>query len=88
MTYALDYWLTMSEGCARVVKASPHPGLPASDHDRISAEWARQHLAPRHALQARQRPATPQAAPDPTQDTPAASEGVESPQAAIGALPP
>lgn len=85
--YGLDYWLSMSEGVARVVKAAPHPGLPGSDHDRISAEWARQHLAPRHALQAHQPPATPQDGADPTQDTTAPPDERSAPPAASGGIP-
>lgn len=85
--YGLDYWLSMSEGVARIVKAAPHPALPGSDHPQISAEWARQHLAPRHALQARQPLATPQVDADPTQDTPTPPDERGAPPAASGGLP-
>lgn len=71
LAYALDYWLSMSEGTARVVKATPFPALSGSDLSRVGATFANDHLRPRHAVAAHFSPAMPQEAPQATQVAPA-----------------
>ena len=71
LAYALDYWLSMSEGVARVIKATPFPALPGSDLSCISATFATEHLKSRHTVAAHYSPATPQDAPQATQVAPA-----------------
>jgi hypothetical protein len=50
LAYGLDYWLSMSESTARVLKSTPIPALCGSDLSRLSAGWSAAHLAPRHSL--------------------------------------
>ena len=69
LAYGLDYWLSMSEASARVVKSTPFPMLCGSDLSRPGAGWSAAHLAPRHAQNS---PATAQEAPTPIHTTPAA----------------
>ena len=70
LAYGLDYWLSMSEGTARVLKATPFPALCGSDLSRPGAGWSAAHLAPRHAVAPDSSPATAQEAPTPINPTP------------------
>ena len=67
LAYGLDYWLSMSEGTARVLKATPFPMLCGSDLSRVGAGWSAAHLAPRHAQNS---PVAPQEAPTPVNPAP------------------
>jgi len=50
LAYGLDYWMSMSESTARVIKSTPIPALCGSDLSRLSAGWSATHLLPRHSL--------------------------------------
>ena len=73
LAYGLDYWLSMSEGAARVLKATPFPMLCGSDLSRPGAGWSAAHLRLRHAVAPDSSPATAQEAPTPINPTPAPS---------------
>jgi len=70
LAYGLDYWLSMSEGTARVLKATPFPMPCGSDLSHPGAGWSAAHLAPRHAVAPDSSPATTLEAPTPTHATP------------------
>ena len=70
LAYGLDYWLSMSEGTARVLKATPFPMLCGSDLPRVGAGWSAAHLAPRHAVAPDSSPVEAQEAPTPVNPTP------------------
>ena len=70
LAYGLDYWLSMSEATARVLKSTPFPALCGSDLSSVGAGWSAAHLAPRHAAAANSSPVAPQEAPTPVNPAP------------------
>ena len=82
LAYGLDYWWSMTEGTARVLKSTPVPALCGSDLSRVAAGWSATHLAPRHAILS---PATPQDAPTPTTDAPAVIPATGEPDTGLPA---